>query len=117
VIPLVAELRKGLIDAKAAISQHVPGFPVEVVDAVWSDFVDRWGEGVDVCVFGQEGTGRQPRAFTKEQVIATALDIRFCEPLSGVPQNEKEDVWKVVTQALTELIVAEQPQKVGEESG
>ncbi len=113
VIPMIVDLRKGLIEAKAAISVHVPNFPVGVVDAVWSDFVDRWGEGVAVCTFGQEGTGRQPRAFTKEQVIATALDIRFCEHLPGVPESEKEQVWEVVTSALTELIVAEQPNEGG----
>ena len=66
-----------------------------------------------MCTFDQEGTGRQPRAFTKEQVIATALDIRFCEHLPGVPVTEKERVWEVVTCALTELILGEKPNEGG----
>ena len=84
-----------------------------VVDAVWSDFVDRWGEGVAVCTFSQEGTGRQPGAFTTEQVIATALDIRFCEHLPGVPESEKRKSVGGGDNALTELILAKQPNEGG----
>ena len=55
------------------IASQVPNFPTEVVDVVWTDFLDRWGEGVDICTLNQEDVNRQPRVFIKKQGLRPLL--------------------------------------------
>ena len=96
-----------LIFHMATIASEVPNFPTEVVNADWTDVVDRWGEGVSICTFHQEGMNRQPRSCVKEQVIATALDLRFSEDLPCAPMSERGNFWEAVTKCLADLIEKE----------
>lgn len=53
-----------------------------------------------------QGPRRQPKGFTKNQVLATAVDPRT-KNLYGVPEEEWEEVWDLVTTELVILMTEE----------
>jgi hypothetical protein len=67
-------------------------------------FKAKWGDGSNICV-PCEGPKRQPKGFTTNQVIATALDPRTLH-LYGVPKEEHPEVWATVRKALIKVIAA-----------
>ena len=53
-----------------------------------------------------QGPRRQPKGFTKNQVLAAAVDPRT-KNLNGVRQEEHQEVWDLVTVELVERMVEE----------
>ncbi|CAN0445454.1 unnamed protein product, partial [Phaeothamnion confervicola] len=47
----------------------VPGAMLPVCREMLRVFTDEWGDGTNVCTYG-EGSRRQPKGFTKVQVLA-----------------------------------------------
>lgn len=73
--------------------------------AMLERFVDKFGDGTSICTY-MEGPRRQPKGFTKNQVLATALDPRTCN-LYGVSADQHERVWLLVEAALVNLLEEE----------
>ena len=67
-------------------------------------FDDKFGDGTHITT-PQEGTRRQPRGFTRSQVLATALDPHT-KMLYGVPEDEHHTVWDLVIHDAADMEVA-----------
>ena len=67
----------------------------------------RFGTGTDFCTFGPkgsavEGVARQPGGFTRNQVLAYAVDPRTFY-LSEIPQDQHAGVWELVKSDVVKL--------------
>jgi hypothetical protein len=73
------------------------------------DFDARWGDGSDICA-ERVGHRNRPLGFIHEQVLATALDPRT-KLLSGVPDEEHEQVWDLLEDKLGSLYISDDVNK------
>jgi hypothetical protein len=71
------------------------------VKDVLSAFETRFGDGTHITELRQ-GPGKQPCGYSKFQVAATCLDPRNMPALGGIPADEHDKAWEIVT----ELVVA-----------
>jgi hypothetical protein len=121
VIPMVEELRVGLMAAQARVQELSAAVGQQVVedgtdfdmgsilDAMVEDFQCRWGDGSNLLEFkyGQSGTGvGQPCGYTREQFLQFAADPRMVT-LPFVCAEIEEDIWQLLQTALTEIIEEE----------
>lgn len=107
VIPMIGLLRKGLqtvIDNESNTFAAIRSTAV----AMMKVFVDKFGDGTRICSFGalgenaREGIRKQPQGFTKNQVLATALDPRT-KNLKGIPIAERSEVADLVSRSCFDM--------------
>lgn len=104
VIPLISEVRDKLRKAVDGVAGE-PGAPDAIKDAaqrMLTIYEEKWGDGSDICTY-MEGPRRQPKGFTVNQVLATALDPRTFD-LYGMPQGEHAVAWGLVRAELVARI-------------
>lgn len=112
VVPLIADLRKGVENAQMELRQPLSlGATLDVleakaallpyVEALVENLDKGLGDGSNLLTIG-EGPRRQPKGFKKEQVMATALDPR-CKILYGVRDKGKEGVWPALAEVAAEI--------------
>jgi hypothetical protein len=78
----------------------------DILQAMIDDFDSRWGDGEDINKYtlGTIGTNKgQPCGYTKGQVLCFTLDPRM-ETLPQVPEEQEEDVWRVLEVRCKELM-------------
>ena len=68
----------------------------------------RFGDGTHITEM-KEGFQRQPCGYTKTQVAATCLDPRNMPSLKGIPMDEHDKAWNIVTEMLVAKIKALDP--------